>query len=101
MTRSQPMLAWISQRATPVSTLSSASDFPVSWTDPGDATLAWTLERAHWPEPMPPPVFAITGEALARRLSAAMRAYAYPVAEVRVQRINTYLYQAVVPSAIS
>src|SRR5947209_7519653 len=99
--RRPTMSTQASLSTTPVSSLSSPSRFPFSLADPADVTLTWTLERAHWPEPMSPLVFAIAGEALAKGLSAAMRAYAFPVAELRVQRINTYRYQAMVPAAIS
>jgi hypothetical protein len=49
---------------------------------------------------MAPLVFAIVGEALAKGLTEAMRAYEYPVAGVRVRRINAYRNQAKVPLAL-
>lgn len=73
------------------------TDFPVVWEHPGDARLLWTLDRVHWPDPVPPLVFAIAGEALARGLTRAAEEYELPVSEVRVRRINTYRYQASVP----
>lgn len=72
-------------------------DFPCDWADPADAALTWTLERAHWAEPMAPLTFAIAGDALAWGMGSAMRAYGHPVAAMRARRINTYRYQAIVP----
>lgn len=72
-------------------------DFPVIWEHPEDAHLLWTLDRVHWPDPVPLLVFAIAGEALARGLTRAAEAYALPISEIRVKRINTYRYQASVP----
>jgi pyruvate,water dikinase len=50
---------------------------------------------------MAPLVFAIAGEALARGLTAAARAYERSIGAVRVQRINTYRYQAIIPAAMA
>jgi pyruvate,water dikinase len=72
-------------------------DFPVVWEHSKDARLLWTVDRVHWPDPVPPLVFAIAGDALARGLTRTAEAYALPVSEIRVQRINTYRYQAGVP----
>jgi len=60
------------------------ADFPIIWQNPDDAHLCWTLDRVHWPDPMAPLVFAIAGEALARGLTAAARAYERSIVEVRV-----------------
>jgi pyruvate,water dikinase len=73
------------------------ADFPVVWERPEDARLLWTLDRVHWPDPVPLLVFAIAGEALARGLTKTAEAYELPVSEIRVRRINTYRYQASVP----
>jgi pyruvate,water dikinase len=73
-------------------------DFPVVWDSPEEARLLWTLDRVHWPDPVPQLVFAIAGEALARGLTRTAEAYALPVSEIRVSRINTYRYQASVPA---
>jgi pyruvate,water dikinase len=73
------------------------ANFPVAWEQPGDDDLHWTLDRVHWPDPIPPLVFAVAGDALARGLTAAALAYEQPIAEVRVSRINTFRYQTSVP----
>jgi phosphohistidine swiveling domain-containing protein len=73
------------------------ADFPVAWENPADARLLWTLDRVHWPDPVPQLVFAIAGEALARGLTRAAEEYELPVSQIRVRRINTYRYQAGVP----
>jgi pyruvate,water dikinase len=72
-------------------------DFPVTWDDPADARLAWTFDKVHWPDPMPPLVFAVAGEALARGLTRASQAQERPIQAIRVRHINTYRYQAIVP----
>ena len=71
--------------------------FPVHWDNPEDERLLWTLDRVHWPRPMPPLVFAIAGDAVGRGLAAAARAYELPIADVRMAHINGYRYQANVP----
>lgn len=76
-------------------------DFPVSWAHPDDARLLWTFDRVHWPEPMPPLVFAVAGGSFARALRAAAAEYELPIADVRMRRINTYRYQANVSIASS
>jgi hypothetical protein len=50
---------------------------------------------------MAPLVFAIAGDALARGLTAAARAYERPIVAVQVQRIKTYRYQAIIPAAVA
>src|SRR5947209_3823477 len=84
-----------------VSPVPPPADFPIIWQNPDDARLYWTLDRVHWPDPMAPLVFAIAGEALAHGLTAAARAYERSIVGVRVQRINTYRYQAIIPAAMA
>jgi pyruvate,water dikinase len=84
-----------------VAPLPPAADFPVTWQNSDDAHLCWTLDRVHWPDPMAPLAFAIAGEALARGLTAAAQAYERSIVAVRVQRINTYRYQAIIPAAMA
>jgi pyruvate,water dikinase len=79
------------------SPITPPADFQVAWEHPEDAGLTWTIDRVHWPDPVPPLVFAIAGDALARGLTVAATAYELPVGGVRVRRINTYRYQANVP----
>lgn len=75
------------------------ADFLVAGVCADDGQLAWTHDPAHWPDPMPPLVFSIAGEALAQGLLAAATAYDLPVLDVRVGRVNTYRYQATIPPA--
>ncbi|HEV8193822.1 MAG TPA: PEP/pyruvate-binding domain-containing protein [Ktedonobacterales bacterium] len=79
--------------------LAPPADFPVVWAQPEDAQLLWTLDRVHWPDPVPLLVFAIAGEALARGLTCAAVEYELQASEILVRRINTYRYQASVPIA--
>ncbi len=72
-------------------------NFPVVWEHPGDEQLLWTHDRVHWPDPMPPLVFAIAGGTFGRALRAAAKVYELPIEDVLMRRINGYRYQANVP----
>jgi pyruvate,water dikinase len=93
------MIATASQSPPIPATAAILPDFPVMWDDPADARLAWTFDRVHWPDPMPPLVFAVAGEALARGLTRASQAQERPIQAIHVRHINTYRYQAIVPVA--
>jgi pyruvate,water dikinase len=71
--------------------------FPVTWADPQEAGLHWTFDRMHAPDPIPPLIFSIQEETFPAGWTAAAQSYALPVKEMRIRRINTYLYSAVVP----
>ena len=75
----------------------AAVDFPVTWDDPEEAQLLWTFDRMHSPDPIPPLIYTIQETTYAPGWTAAAQTYALPVQEMRVRRINTYLYNAVVP----
>src|SRR5439155_1063116 len=62
-----PPPAALPPRGIPIET---PSDFPVTWQQPDDAQLLWTLDRVHWPDPLPTLVFSIAGDALAGVLTA-------------------------------
>jgi pyruvate,water dikinase len=91
------MIAIATELPPPPAPAPPAPDFPVTWDDPADARLAWTFDKVHWPDPMPPLVFAVAGAALARGLTRASQAQERPIAAIRVRHINTYRYQAIVP----
>src|ERR1700730_17858288 len=75
-----------------------APNFTVIWHDPQDATLLWAHERGHWPHPVTPLSGALLcdGE-FGRGTSAALTTYGLPM-QMRLRRINTYIYRAVVPA---
>ena len=77
--------------------MSAPPDFPVTWTCADDERLVWVHDAVHWPDPMPPLAYSIAGDALAQGLLAAAQAYELPILDVRVRRINTYRYQAIIP----
>ncbi len=75
-------------------------NFPVTWENPEDARLLWTLDRLHTPEPNMP----MTTSARARYMAGRVRAfqhYGRPVAAEPRRRINTYHYSAVVAPDLS
>lgn len=76
---------------------STPPEFPVTWADPQEARLHWTFDRMHAPDPIPPLIFSIQEETFPAGWTAAAQSYALPVKEMRIKRINTYLYSAVVP----
>jgi pyruvate,water dikinase len=95
----EPKVMQAAERVPASTAIEPPVDFPVIWEHPEDARLLWTLDRVHWPDPVPLLVFAIAGEALARGLTVAAEAYALPASEIRVKRINTYRYQVSIPIA--
>lgn len=76
---------------------SAPATFPVSWEQPGDANLFWRQERQHYPDPILPLRFSLDAVAFPYGLLAAAGRYHLPIAEMRVRRINTYVYGALVP----
>ena len=70
-------------------------EFPVVWDDPSDAFMFWTNDRMHFPRP----ILALECEvwaAFMEGVNSAGETYAFPIRQ-RFRRINTYLYQAVIP----
>ena len=75
------------------------ADFPVAWAEPDDASLAWTLDRMHWPAQVTP----LTGEYIDLFLvhcDLVMAELGTP-AQMRSRRINTYHYHATAPLPLS
>jgi rifampicin phosphotransferase len=72
------------------------ADFPVSWDDPEDAKLAWSLDN-HQTEPMAPLSFSVAAAVL-RGFNSGFLQLGMPI-HLRYLLINGYPYGAVVPSA--
>lgn len=96
---SSPAPAVITRNINPASPVQIETPpyFPVRWEQHDDELLLWTIDRVHWPEPIPPLIYSIAGDTMAHGLMAAAATYDLPIAEVRTRRINTYRYQANVP----
>ncbi len=72
-------------------------DFPVEWADPADESRLWIRDRMHWPDPMSPLAFSVMEAAFPEGFTTAARAFAAPLGEVAMRRINTYFYLGVRP----
>lgn len=75
------------------------NNFPVTWEDPDEANLYWTIDRLHWPTPVTP----VTGQyidILIERTDAVFQAMALPV-RMLSRRINTYHYHTTAPLSLS
>ncbi|MBI3967121.1 MAG: hypothetical protein HY329_15910, partial [Chloroflexi bacterium] len=71
-------------------------DFPVTWEQPDDALMCWTLDRMHFPDPMSPLEDAFMRIMAEHGFNSAAAGYALPV-RFQARRINTYHYEAIVP----
>jgi hypothetical protein len=70
--------------------IAAPSDFPVSWTDPADAEMAWRHERWHAPDALSPLSFEIV-----RQQYSGMRRAAAAAGEawgIDCRQMNGYLY---------
>jgi pyruvate,water dikinase len=74
-----------------------ADDFPVEWPDPADEARLWMRDRMHWPDPVTPLAFTVMQAAFPPGLTAAARAFAAPLGDIAMRRINTYLYLGTAP----
>lgn len=72
-------------------------DFPVVWDDPSDARQAWTFDPVHFSEPIAPLPHAVVAAFLVGGNAGFERA-GLPV-QLRVHRLNTYLYIAISPKS--
>ncbi|MSP12896.1 MAG: hypothetical protein EXR62_08055 [Chloroflexi bacterium] len=70
--------------------------FPITWQDPADAALYWTLDRLHCPDPLPALTFDYVRMIYAECMPAAAVAYEMPIA-VKARRAFTYFYWTVQP----
>src|SRR5581483_9087299 len=71
-------------------------DFPVEWTDPGDETAFWLLDRMHFPRPMTPLGASLISAAIGPALAAAMADSPTPM-DARMKTVNGYMYMAMTP----
>jgi pyruvate,water dikinase len=81
----------------PADTLPVPEDFPVEWPDPVDETRLWMRDRLHWPDPVSPLAFSVLEAAFPPGIMAAARAFAAPLGDIAMRRINTYFYMGSVP----
>lgn len=72
-------------------------EFPVAWTDPADAALAWTRDRLHNPGQISPLTFDVVARCFGTGASSAMRTFSVPLAGWESRRFNTYAYNTVIP----
>ncbi|OAI44563.1 hypothetical protein AYO38_00265 [bacterium SCGC AG-212-C10] len=72
-------------------------DFPVTWQSPEEGFLLWEQEQLHFPHAMTP----LSGQFICRVITSGLGGHlkkmGAPVAGVLGRRINTYIYQAVMP----
>jgi len=76
--------------------IQTPEDFPVQWQDSADAHKFWTRERMHFPDQ----ATALEGDVLNRMSTGRDRAFEHfgiPMAGA-FSRINTYVYESMVPA---
>lgn len=69
--------------------------FPVSWQDPEDANLYWSLDRMHWPLPITPMTGQYIDYMFLDGFNRACETYELPI-RIHSRRINCYHYDSVV-----
>ena len=72
------------------------SSFPVTWQHPDEERLFWTHDRMHFPTATTPLFGSMFDAIFGRGFMGAATFYKMPIG-FRARRINTYMYQAVVP----
>lgn len=72
-------------------------DFPVTWESPAESMLLWEREQLHMPYPMSPLAAEIVCEGVGKGITQAFRTLGAPIVEARLKRVNTYVFQTVIP----
>lgn len=72
-------------------------DFPVTWSEPGDAHLPLMQDRQHAPSPITPLSGWVTENYWGKGASAGLAAAGQPISAL-IRRVNTYYFLAIVPS---
>lgn len=72
-------------------------DFPVTWESPAESMLLWEREQLHMPYPMSPLAAEIVCEGVGKGITQALRTLGAPIVEARLKRVNTYIFQSVIP----
>jgi pyruvate,water dikinase len=71
-------------------------DFPLHWPNPAQARKLWVLDRAHFPEPVPPLIGSLSEAVIAAPFNQAAEQYALPI-RLATLYLNTYLYFGFAP----
>lgn len=77
-------------------TIPTPPNFPVTWEQPGDARLFWTLDLMHCPAPLTPLTHALIRYMYQDAISTAAAELELPIRALNRQ-INTYMYSAIFP----
>ena len=86
-----------SQAPTPGQPIPTPPDFQLVWNDSNDARQSWTFDPVHFSEPIAPLPYAVAAACLLGG-NAGLEQAGVPF-ELHVQRLNTYLYTAIVPKS--
>ena len=81
----------------PAESLPVPEGFPVEWADPADEARFWMRDRMHWPDPVSPLAFSVIEATFPVGFQAAARAFAAPLGNFGMRRINTYFYMGAAP----
>lgn len=76
--------------------LAVPADFPVRWARPEEASLFWTREAVHFPQPVVP-LFDAFAEAHDAGFRAAFEAYGVALRAYHLRRIHSYVYSSAEP----
>ena len=80
-------------------TTTAAAEFPVTWQEPGDATLTWIRDPMHFPAPVTPLTTAYLRESFGPGVEGACEALASPLRTLRHTAFNGWVYHSPVPAA--
>lgn len=72
-------------------------NFPMAWSEDLQPELFWTLDNMHFPEPTKPLTGSMFCEGTAHGFAYACEHLQAPLQALLFKRINTYIYNAVVP----
>ncbi|HEX5501100.1 MAG TPA: PEP-utilizing enzyme [Thermomicrobiales bacterium] len=72
-------------------------DFPVTWEQPDDPRLFWTMDRMHCPAPLTPLTHALIRYMFQDAINVAMEELELPI-RLMNRQVNTYMYMTIYPS---
>jgi len=81
-----------------MTTTTATTEFPVTWQEPGDATLTWIRDPMHFPAPVSPLTAAYLRECFEPGIEAACGTLAMPLRTLRHTAFSGWVYNSPVPA---
>ncbi|MGN6757568.1 MAG: hypothetical protein ACTHMJ_14385, partial [Thermomicrobiales bacterium] len=76
--------------------LPTPPDFPVTWEQPGDEQIFWTMDRMHFPTQVAPLADSFLRTVFERSFNQGVGVYGAPI-RAMARRFNTYHYEHMGP----